>query len=251
MKLPSNLAKRYTRMTDQEMSGDAAAGLLMKAAGMQKGGGRPGPIQIPDAKITKAILRPGVIQWDDKTDAGVSFNMRKDGGGQGIPSVSNLNLSKILQSRYVQQDIKQGRNVREFAPVAPPAAPAAPPAEEAVATVKAAAKVEAKATALAAKAKATKEKALEGLGYYFGEEDAVATAQKEFADANAAMHAPTCNQGSATGLPAVVCDPSLGAKVAEAAKKLEDAKGGSNKTLILGAVAAAAIGGFLWWKYKA
>jgi hypothetical protein len=96
MKLPSHLAKRYTRMTDQEMGGDAAAGQLLKS-GMLKSGGRPGPIQIPDDKITKAILRPGVISWNDKTDTGVSFDMRK-ANGQSIPSISNLNLSKSWTS---------------------------------------------------------------------------------------------------------------------------------------------------------
>jgi cobalamin biosynthesis Mg chelatase CobN len=193
---------------------------------MLKAGGRPGPIQIPDAKITKAILRPGVIQWDDKTDTGVSFNMRKDGGGQGIPSISNLNLSKILQSRYVQQDIKQGRDVREFAPVGPPAAPAAPKAPpakakakaEAVATVKAAAKVE---------AKATKEKALSGLGYYFG--DAASDA------ADAATAAATAADKAAA--------------VAIALEK--DKAAPKSKMLLLGVVAVAAVGGYLWWKNKA
>lgn len=169
MKLPKNLASRYTQMTDQEMGGDAAAGVLLKS-GMLKSytGGNPGPISMDSAKENQAMLRPGIIKWNDTTDAGVSFNLPK---GKQVSSAANLDLSKILQSRYVQQDISQGRDVREFAPKAPtPATPATPAKADAVETVKAAAKVEADATALAAKAKATKDKALEGLGYYLGEE---------------------------------------------------------------------------------
>ena len=164
MKLPSHLASRYSKMTDQEMGGDAAAAQLLKA-GMLKSGGRPGPIAIPDAKITKAILRPGVIQWNDKTDTGVSFNIGKAGGKQ-ITSASHLNLDKLLHSRYVQQSVQQGRDVRDFTGPVVSSAKA-----EAKAAVKAAAKVEAKATALAAKAKATKEKALAGLGYFGAADD--------------------------------------------------------------------------------
>ena len=180
MKLPDGLAKRYPRM-DDAMGGDAAARALLDA-GMLKAGGRPGPIAMPDSLATNAILRPGVINWDDSMDFRLSFNIKK-GGSIGKIGAKGLDLDKLLQSKYIQKDM-QGRDVREFtSPKATPAEAAVSKAEakviakveakveakavaEAKGAAKAAAKVEAKATALAAKAKATKEKALEGLGYY-------------------------------------------------------------------------------------
>jgi len=79
--------------------------------------------------------------------------------------------------------------------------------------------------------------------------DAISTAQQEVVDATAAMHAPTCTQGPAKNLPAVVCNPDLGKKLADAAKKLEAAKkGGSNMTLLI--LAVIGIGGFLWWRRR-
>lgn len=80
--------------------------------------------------------------------------------------------------------------------------------------------------------------------------DAVSTAQQELEAATAAMNAPTCTQGPAKNLPAVVCNPELTKKVAEAAKKLEAAKSGGKKNLLL-VIAIVAIGGFLWWKSRA
>jgi len=211
MKLPENLAKRYSKMTPEEMQGDASAGDLIQA-GMLKSGGKPGAYKISDDSLTKAILRPGVIKWDDKTDAGVMFDVRK-AGGKKIKSATHIDLDKLLHSRYVTQGVKQGRDVREFKSDA-----------GAKAAVKAAAKVEAKATALAAKAKATKEKALEGLGYYFGAthtEELKATLNK----ATAAAMAPTCVKSGAT-LPAHICNPSLMDAMGRAAKALKAAEGG-------------------------
>jgi len=175
MRLPSNIAKRYTRMTDSEMAGDPAAAKLIRA-GALKASGKPGSSwEIPDAEATKVMLRPGVISWSDTTDSGVSFNIKKAGGGR--VGTTGLDLDKLLASRWEGKD-KQGRTVEEFASkaavenaedkaVAKVAAKVeAKAVAEAKVAAKAAAKVEAKATALAAKAKATKEKALAGLGYY-------------------------------------------------------------------------------------
>jgi len=176
MKLPKNLASRYTQMTDEEMAGDANAAAYLKN-GMAKGG-RPGPIEVTDD--SKALLRPGVLKWNDDGNQ-VMIDLNKNGGGAKIGSARNLNLSKILASRYVQQQVRQGHDVDEF-PDMPTVSTAKAEAKAAakadpLMAAKAAAKVEAKATALAAKAKATKEKALEGLGYYFAGAEASALAK--------------------------------------------------------------------------
>ena len=177
MKLPKHLASRYTQMTDEEMAGDPSAAAYLKQ-GLSQRGGRPGPVvEVNDD--SKALLRPGVLQWNDDGNQ-VMIKLDRGPGTSKVGSAQNLNLSKILHSRYVQQDIRQGRDVREF-PNAPTVKTAkaeavaqkvmASPVEAAKAKAKAAAKVEAKAKALAAKAEATKKEALAGLGYYFGEEE--------------------------------------------------------------------------------
>lgn len=84
---------------------------------------------------------------------------------------------------------------------------------------------------------------------HFGDAAAVAAAQKELNAANAAMVAPTCVQGAAKGLPAVVCNPKLGKAVADAAKKLTAVKGDKPKMLYFVLVAAVIVG-LLWWKNR-
>ena len=269
MKLPDNLAKRYTKMTPEEMSGSQEAGDLVKAA-MLKGGGRPGPLKIEDQNISKAVLRPGVISWDDKRDAGVWIDARK-AGGQKIASATNLNIGKILSNRYVRQDIQQGRDVVEFPKKTAPtpvqeeqtkmiaqvkeAAKAEAAIGAKVEAVKEAASVEVKATALAAKAKATKEKAMAGLAGYglghLGDEAAISAAAKAFADATQAALAPTCVQSGVT-LPAQHCDPSLGVKMAAAGAALAEAQGksGSKKKLIIGVAVVAAIAAGIYFYTK-
>jgi len=174
-------------MTDSEMGGDKAAAALLRA-GAAKAIGKGTPWSVTDVEATRAMLRPGIINWDDSMDSGVSFNIK---AGSGKIGTTGQDLDKLLAARHAQTD-KQGRAVEEFATkteaqtekaaevavetaedkaVAKVAAKVAAKVEakavaEAKTAVKAAAKVEAKATALAAKAKATKEKALEGLGYY-------------------------------------------------------------------------------------
>jgi len=245
MKLPKNLASRYTQMTPKEM----------------ESGGQDKPIE--DTEITRAILRPGVIQWDDTRDAGVWFNIRKDGGKQ-VSSTSHLNLDKILQSRYVEQDVQQGKDVREFPTKK---APTAVQKEEAkiVAKVKAvaeAAKVEAKAKALASKAKATKEEAVKeaALAGYFGDEAAVQAAMTRFVEAQQAAFAPTCTSADGTrGLPASLCDPKLMERFVKAQEALAatqagaggagaagGAPSGKKKIIIAAVVVALGVGIYLW-----
>lgn len=179
MKLPKHLASRYSQMGPNEMEGSGQAKDLIQQAMLNKGG-RPGVISAGDRELNKEVARPGVIAWDPSKPAGVWFNMRK-AGMDPMPTAMDLAIDKVLHSRYVQQDVNQGRDVREFQNQSPPAAVKSEE-NKIIAQVKAAdsaATVEAKATALAAKAKATKEAALAGLsrlGYYG--EDAPADAPK-------------------------------------------------------------------------
>jgi hypothetical protein len=255
MELPKHLASRYTQMTPDEMAGSHDAKDLVDAT-MIKRGGRPGVISATDRKLNKEVLRPGVIDWD--SDKGVWFNMSK-AGMEPVPSAMNLAIDKVLHSRYVQQDVKQGRDVQEFQPtkaseqLAKDEATAVKSMEAQQSRGKAkgkagskmeaaknAAKVEAKAKALAQKAKATKEAALAGLGYLGSEAEMQALAD-ELAAANAAAFAPTCNQGSAQNLPAHICDPSLMTRFVAAQEALAAAGGSqggmsNTKKLIIAAV---------------
>jgi len=81
---------------------------------------------------------------------------------------------------------------------------------------------------------------------------AIAAAKKELAEATLAMNVPSCTQGPAQGLPAVVCNPALAAKTEQAGKKLAALMGGGGhmKMILLTVAVAAGIGGFLWWKKK-
>jgi hypothetical protein len=247
---------------------------------MLKTGGKPGA-RISDQQVTKAILRPGVINWDPSKDAGVWSNARQ-AGGQKIASATHLNLDKLLHSRYVQQKVQQGQDVREFpakkapTPVVKEEAKVVAEVKAKVEAVKEAAKVEAKATALAGKAKATKKAALAGLGRlgfgYLGDQAAVDAAAATMGQAQAAAFAPTCHVGQAHGLPAFQCDGSLMTTFVEAQQALAaaaEAAGdeaalqqaaeagakaaaaqGNNKMLILGAVAVVAISAAIYFGLK-
>ena len=255
MELPKHLASRYSQMTPDEMAGSHDAKDLVDAT-MIKRGGRPGVISATDRQLNKEVLRPGVIDWD--SDKGVWFNMSK-AGMEPVPSAMSLAIDKVLHSRYVQQDVKQGRDVQEFQPTKASAqlakdeaiaveamkAQAKGKADSKMEAVKSAAKVEAKAKALAEKAKATKEAALAGLGQlgYLGNEAEMQALADELAAAQAAAFAPTCMQGPVP-LPAHVCDESLMTRFVAAQEALAAAgaaQGGMSKTKKL-VIAAVVIG---------
>lgn len=76
-------------------------------------------------------------------------------------------------------------------------------------------------------------------------------AQTELDAATAAMNAPTCTQGPATGLPAHICHPELSKAVADAAQRVAELqKGNKTKYIIAAAVLVAAIGGYFWWQNR-
>jgi hypothetical protein len=198
------LDSRYTKMTPEEMQGDASAKDFIRIA-MLRTGGKPGAKPLSPDEVTD---RASNIQW---TDQGPVFKVK----GTPPRGATHLDMDKILHGRFISKDLNQGKEIQEFvdratktespAPAPPAPAPTKAPAVEAavasevakaavakveakgappavVAKVKAAAaaaEVEAKAKVLADKAAASKEEALQGLAgygiYSFGE---VTTFQK-------------------------------------------------------------------------
>jgi hypothetical protein len=184
------LDSRYTKMTPEEMQGDASAKDFIRIA-MLRTGGKPGAKPLSPDEVTD---RASNIQW---TDQGPVFKVK----GTPPRGATHLDMDKILHGRFISKDLNQGKEIQEFvdratkteSPAPAPPAPAptkAPAVEAAVASevAKAAvAKVEAKGAppAVVAKVKAadkaaaSKEEALQGLAgygiYSFGE---VTTFQK-------------------------------------------------------------------------
>jgi len=218
------LDKRYSQISPEAMEGSGQAKDLVAQANL-KSGGLPGPLKV-DESVDSAMLRPGVISWEEGHPV---FDLKKSGAAGGIKAGEHLSLDRLLHSRYTQQPDRQGKEVPEF--------PDRGREQKAKAPAKSKAMVKAKA------------KAAEDFGHYFGNTEAeIAAAKKELAEAVTAAHAPNCTKGPAKNLPAQVCNPELAKRVVDARARLKALKGGGNALLWLGLGLGGAVAAYLLLK---